>query len=144
MRQYQLDVLMQWMGSLAVLIFLTVLAFRWARRVADQRHELRMKILERFSSEELVNLLTTEGGRKWLADALSGRSDPVDLIALAHQRAILLTCLGLGLLGTAAALRSEMLLVLGILLLVGALGLRLSAVVAARKRKPSPPPREEG
>ena len=133
MQTYQVDKLIQWAGTLAVLIVFTGLAYRWLRRAAEQRHELRLKILERFSSQELVALLETEGGRQWMADVLSGRSGVSGLAAEARQRSIVLAFLGAGLIGSAFIVRSAHLGVLGSLLLSGSFGLWVATWVAGRR-----------
>ncbi|HSS50841.1 MAG TPA: hypothetical protein VLX28_18020 [Thermoanaerobaculia bacterium] len=136
MHTYQVDNLIQWIGTLAILIFFTVLAYRWLRRSAEQRHELRLKILERFSSQEFVALLETEGGRQWMADVLSGRSGPSDAAEEARRRAIVLTFIGVGLIGSAFVVHSSRLGVLGALVLSGSLGLWIAIWVAGRRSGP--------
>ena len=49
-------------GGLLFLVWLSYLSAQWARRNAEMRHELRMRVLERFSSEEMVSILQSEGG----------------------------------------------------------------------------------
>jgi hypothetical protein len=136
MHTYQVDNLIQWIGTLAILGGFTLLAYRWMRRSAEQRHELRLKILERFSSQEFVALLETEGGRQWMADVLSGRSGPSDATDDAWRRAIVLTCAGAGLIGSAFIVHSSRLGVLGALILSGSGGLWIAIWVAGRRGGP--------
>ncbi|HEX4966317.1 MAG TPA: hypothetical protein VF173_36250 [Thermoanaerobaculia bacterium] len=133
MQHYQIDNLIQWTGTLIVLGFLVALAYRWLRRAAEQRHEIRLKVLERFSSQELVALLETEGGRQWMADVLSGRSSPADLAAEARRRAIVLAFVGAGLIASAFKVHSSHLGVVGALVLSGAAGLWVATWVADRR-----------
>jgi hypothetical protein len=135
MQSYQVDNLVQWLGTLLVLGFLTLLAYRRARRMEDQRHELRMKVLERFSSQEFVALLETEGGRKWMADVLTGRSEPEDVTGEALRRAVVLTFVGLGLVAAGAAVHSKLLGIAGVLTVLGAAGLWVGTWVVARRRE---------
>jgi hypothetical protein len=135
MQSYQVDNLVQWLGTLLVLGFLTLLAYRRSRRMEDQRHELRMKVLERFSSQEFVALLETEGGRKWMADVLTGRSEPEDVTGEALRRAVVLTFVGLGLVAAGAAVHSKLLGIAGVLTVLGAAGLWAGTWVVARRRE---------
>jgi hypothetical protein len=138
MHTYQVDALIHWAGTLAVLVFLVAVAYRWARRVADQRHELRLKVLERFSAPELAAILETEDGRTWMADVLTGRAEPSDAAGESYRRAVFLFVMGLGL-GAAGAIAHEKLLgIAGGLVLLGALADAVAAFVAVRRRKSLP------
>ncbi|HEV7506162.1 MAG TPA: hypothetical protein VGS07_14730 [Thermoanaerobaculia bacterium] len=136
MHTYQVDNLIQWTGTLAILGGLTLLAYRWLRRSSEQRHELRLKILERFSSQEFVALLETEGGRQWMADVLSGRSGSSDATEEGRRRAIVLTCIGAGLIGSAFVVHSSRLGVLGALILSGSIGLWIAIWATGRRSGP--------
>jgi len=135
MQTYQVDALIHWAGTLAALVFFVAVAYRWACRVADQRHELRLKILERFSAPELAAVLETEDGRTWMADVLTGRSDPSDAAGESYRRAVFLLVMGLGL-GIAGAMEHARLLgIAGGLAILGALADAVAAFVAVRRRK---------
>ena len=121
-------------GGLLLLGWIAGLAWRWSARSAALRHELRMKILDRFSSEEFVSLLQTEGGRRWMADVLSGRSEPQDLLNGSLRQAIVLSFLGMGVLGIAKVAESRFLLGSGILIVSGAIGLWAATWVVSRRR----------
>jgi len=127
--------LIQFLLSVLLLAWIITLAWKWSSRTAALRHELRLKILERFSSEELVSLLETEGGRKWLGDVLSGRSEPQEMVDGSLRQAIVLTFLGLGLLAIAKVAESRFLLGAGILIFCGAAGLWAATWVVARRRR---------
>jgi hypothetical protein len=135
MDPFQLYRLVQWVGGLLLLGWIAALAWRWSARSAALRHELRMKVLERFSSEEFVAQLQTEGGREWMADILSGRAEPQELVDGSLRQAIVLTFLGVGLLGIARVVESRFLLASGILIVSGAAGLWVSTWVVARRRR---------
>jgi len=135
MHTYQIDALIHWAGTLAVLVFFVAVAYRWACRVADQRHELRLKVLERFSAPELAAILETEEGRAWMADVLTGRSEPSDAAGESYRRAVFLLIMGLGL-GIAGAVEHAKLLgIAGGLAILGALADAVAAFVVSRRRK---------
>jgi hypothetical protein len=139
MHTYQVDALIHWAGTLAVLVFLVAMAYRWARRAAEQRHELRLKILERFSAPELAALLETEGGRKWMADVLTGHPESTDPAGEALRRDIVLICLGLGLGAAGAMMHSKLLGIAGALAVLGALADAAASFMVARRH-----PRDDG
>lgn len=120
--------------GLLFLVWLSVLAWKWAQRTSAMRHELRMRILERFSSEEFVALLQTEGGRKWMADVLTGRPEQTEVLGSLKQ-AIVLTFVGLALLALSALGDWEALAGIGSLVLAGAAGLWISTWIVSRRRK---------
>jgi hypothetical protein len=132
--------LIQLVGGLLLLGWIAGLAWRWSARSAALRHELQMRILDRFSSEEFVALLQTEGGRRWMADVLSGRSEPRELLDSSLRQAIVLTFLGIGVLGIAKVAESRFLLGSGILIVSGAVGLWAATWVVARRRIGKPDP----
>ena len=132
--------LAQWVGGLLLFAWIALLARGWSLRTAQLRHELRMKILERFSSEEFVALLRTEEGRRWMAEVLAGRSEPQEMIDASLRQAILLTFLGLGVLAIAGIVESRFLVASGVLMVSGAAGLWLGAWAVARRRRPRPAP----
>lgn len=135
MHTYQVDALIHWAGTLAVLVFLVAVAYLWARRAAEQRHELRLKILERFNAPELAAILETEDGRKWMADVLTGHPEPSDPAGEGLRRAVFLVVIGLGL-GTAGAVMHVKLLgIAGGLAILGALADVTAAWVMARRRQ---------
>lgn len=125
--------------GLLFMVWLSVLAWKWAQRTSAMRHELRMRILERFSSEEFVALLQTEGGRKWMADVLTGRPEQVETQGSLKQ-AIVLTFIGMALLALSGLGGWEELAAVGSLVLAGAAGLWISTWVVARRRKKAAPP----
>lgn len=127
--------LIQLLLGAAILVLAIGLTWRGSARNAAQRHELRLKVLERFSSEEFVALLQTDGGRKWLADILSGRSEPQEMVDSSLRQAIVLTFLGLGLLAIARVANSRVLLGAGILVFCGAAGLWAATWIVARRRR---------
>lgn len=131
----QLYHFVQLVGGLLLLGWIAALAWRWSSRTATLRYELRMKVLDRFSSEEFVALLRTEEGRRWMADVLSGHSDPQELVDASLRQAIVLTFLGLGLLAIARVVESRFLLASGILIVSGAAGLWVATWVVARRRR---------
>ena len=139
MHTYQVDALIHWAGTLALLVFLVAVAYRWACRAADRRHELRLKILERFSAPELAALLETEGGRTWMADVLTGRPEPSDPAGEALRRSILLFVVGLGLGAAGAMAHSKLLGIAGGLAILGALADAVATFVVARRH-----PRDDG
>ena len=122
-------------GRRALLLgWITGLAWRWSARTAALRHELRMKILDRFSSEEFVALLQTEGGRRWMADVLSGRSEPQELLNSqppAGDRSHLHRPGGAG---RRQGGESRFLLGSGILIVCGAAGLWAATWTVSRRR----------
>jgi hypothetical protein len=120
--------------GLLFLVWLSVLAWKWAQRTTAMRHELRMRILERFSSEEFVALLQTEGGRKWMADVLTGRPEQAEALGSLKQ-AIVFTFVGLALLALSALGEWEALAGIGTLVLAGAAGLWISTWIVSRRRK---------
>jgi hypothetical protein len=131
----QLYHFVQLVGGLLLLGWIAALAWRWSSRTATLRYELRSKVLDRFSSEEFVALLRTEEGRRWMADVLSGRSDPQEMVDAGLRQAIVLTFLGLGLLAIAKVVESRFLLASGILIVSGAAGLWVATWVVARRRR---------
>jgi hypothetical protein len=136
MHTYQVDTLIHWAGTLAVLVFLVAVAYRWARRAADHRHELRLKILERFSAPELAAILETEDGRKWMADVLTGRPEPSDPAREGLRRAVFLLVMGLGLGAAGALVHAKLLGIAGGLAILGALADAAATFVAARRHLP--------
>jgi hypothetical protein len=126
--------LAQWGGGLLLFAWIVLLAWGWSVRTAKLRHELRMKVLERFSCEEFVALLQTEDGRRWMAGVLSGRSEPQEMVDASLRQAILLTFLSLGVLVIAAIVESRSLLVSGVLMASGAAGLWVGGWAVARRR----------
>lgn len=126
--------LAQWVGGLLLFAWIALLAWGWSVRTAKLRHELRMKVLERFSCEEFVALLQTEDGRRWMAGVLSGRSEPQEMVDASLRQAILLTFLGLGVLVVAGIVESRFLLVSGVLMVFGAAGLWVATWAVARRR----------
>jgi hypothetical protein len=139
MHTYQVDALIHWAGTLAVLVFLVAVAYLWARRAADHRHELRLKILERFSAPELAALLETEDGRKWMADVLTGRPEPSDPVGEILRRAVFLLVVGLGLGAAGAMAHSKLLGIAGGLAILGALADALASFIVARRHLRHPP-----
>lgn len=122
-------------AGLLFLVWLSFLAWKWAQRTADMRHQIRMRILERFSSEEFVTLLQTEGGRQWMADVLTGRPEQAELLTGSLKQAIVLTFVGLALLALSGIGSWDGLAAVGTLVMAGAAGLWVSAWVVARRRK---------
>lgn len=135
MHTYQIDALIHWAGTLAILVFLVAVAYRWTCRVADRRHELRLKVLDRFSAPELAAILETEDGRKWMADVLTGRPEPADPAGEGLRRAVVLVVLGLGLGAAGAVMHVKLLGVAGGLAILGALADATAAWVMARRRR---------
>jgi|GEM_PF-2816505 len=127
--------LIQLLLGVLLLAWIIALAWRWSSRTAALRHELRLKVLERFSSEEFVALLQTDGGRNWMADILSGRSEPQEVADAGLRQAIVLTFLGVGLLAIAKVAESRLLLGAGILIFCGAAGLWAATWIVARRRR---------
>lgn len=141
MNPFEIYRLAQWVGGLLFFAWIALLARGWSLRTAQLRHELRMKILERFSSEEFVALLRTEDGRRWMAEVLAGRSEPQEMIDAGLRQAILLTFLGLGVLAIAWIVDSRFLAASGVLMVFAAAGLWLGAWAVARRRpRPAPDP----
>jgi len=126
--------LAQWVGGLLLFAWIALLAWGWSVRTARLRHELRMKVLERFSCAEFVALLQTEDGRRWMAGVLSGRSEPQEMVDASLRQAILLTFLGLGVLTIAWIVESRFLLASGVLMAFGAAGLWVATWTVARRR----------
>lgn len=139
MDPFQIYRLAQWVGGLLLFAWIVLLAWGWSVRTARLRHELRMKVLERFSCEDFVALLQTEDGRRWMAGVLSGRSEPQEMVDASLRQAILLTFLGLGVLVIAAIVESEFLLVSGVLMVFGAAGLWVATWTVARRRSARQP-----
>ncbi len=135
MDPFQLYHFVQLVGGLLLLGWIAALAWRWSSHTAKLRYDLQMKVLDRFNSEEFVALLRTEEGRRWMADVLSGHSDPQELVDASLRQAIVLTFLGLGLLAIAKVVESRFLLVSGILIVSGAAGLWMATWVVARRRR---------
>jgi hypothetical protein len=121
-------------AGLLFLVWLSYLSAQWARRTAEMRHELRMRVLERFSSEEMVTILQTEGGRAWMADVLAGRPE-VDLMTGSLKQAILLTFIGLALGIGSAITEWEVLAVISFLVMAGAAALWVATWIAARRSR---------
>jgi hypothetical protein len=138
MKFFELYNLIQLLLSVLLLAWVIALAWRWSARTAALRHELRLKILERFSSEEFVALLQTDGGRRWLADILSGRSEPQEVADASLRQAIVLTFLGVGMLAVAKVAESRFLLGAGTLIFCGAAGLWAATWIVARRRRSRP------
>ena len=126
--------------GLLFLVWLSILVWKWAQRAADMRHQLRMRILERFSSEEFVALLQTDGGRKWMADVLVGHPEQAELLSGSLKQAVVLTFVGLTLLALSAVGEWDVLAGVGTLVLAGAAGLWVAAWIVARRRKRAPGP----
>lgn len=121
-------------GGLLFLVWLSYLSAQWARRNAEMRHELRMRVLERFSSEEMVSILQSEGGRAWMADVLAGRPE-VDLMTGSLKQAILLTFIGLSLGIGSAVTEAEVLAAISFLVLAGAAGLWVATWITHRRSR---------
>jgi hypothetical protein len=134
MKFFEIYNLIQLLLGVLILAWVIGLTWRWSSRNAALRHELRLKVLERFSSEEFVALLQTDGGRKWMADVLSGRSEPQEMVDSSLRQAVVLTFLGLGLLALAKVAESRVLLGAGILVFCGAAGLWAATWMVARRR----------
>ena len=103
MHDYQIDNLVASAFSLLVLGWLTALAARLLQRAAERRHELRLRLLERCSTAELVDLLGTAEGREWLGRFLSGGAGAETLDESGLERAVVLIVVGLAC-GAAGAL----------------------------------------
>ncbi len=135
-------------AGLLFLVWLSYLSAQWARRTAEMRHELRMRVLERFSSEEMVSILQSEGGRAWMADVLAGRPE-VDLLTGSLKQAILLTFIGLALGIGSAVTETEVLAAISFLVMAGAAALWVATWITARRsrrnrqEKSAPPPQGE-
>lgn len=127
--------LIQGGAGLLFLVWLSVLVWKWAQRTADMRHELRMRILERFSSEEFVALLQTDGGRKWMADVLTGRPEQAELLSGSLKQAIVFTFVGLAMAAISAMTEWEALAAASALVLAGAAGLWIAAWIVSRRRR---------
>jgi len=139
MDPFEIYRLAQWVGGLLLFAWIVLLAWGWSLRTARLRHELRMKVLERFSCEEFVALLQTEDGRRWMAGVLSGRSEPQEMVDASLRQAILLTFLGLGVLVIAGIVASRFLLASGVLIVSGAAGLWVATWTVARRRRAREP-----
>ena len=127
--------LIQGGAGLLFLVWLSVLLWKWAQRTSDMRHQIRMRILERFSSEEFVALLQTEGGRKWMADVLTGRPEQGEMLTGSLKQAIVLTFVGLALVALSGMGSWDALAGIGALVLAGAAGLWVSAWIVSRRRR---------
>jgi protein-S-isoprenylcysteine O-methyltransferase Ste14 len=134
MDPFEIYRLAQWVGGLLLFAWIVLLAWGWSVRTAKLRHELRMKVLERFSCEDFVALLQTEDGRRWMAGVLSGRSEPQEMVDASLRQAILLTFLGLGVLAIAWIVGSRFLLASGVLIASGAAGLWVATWTVAHRR----------
>jgi hypothetical protein len=108
MQSYQIDNLIEsaialivlgWLGWLIRLAALSL------RRSEELRHELRLRLLERCSAAELVEVLGTVEGREWMGRFLSGGVDPAALDESTLQRAVALIGVGLACGVAAAVLR---------------------------------------
>ncbi|HEX6899060.1 MAG TPA: hypothetical protein VF789_05075 [Thermoanaerobaculia bacterium] len=136
-------------AGLLFLVWLSYLSAQWARRTAEMRHELRLRVLERFSSEEMVTILQSEGGRAWMADVLTGRPE-VDLMTGTLKQAILLTFIGLALGIGAAVTDTDALAAICFLVMAGAAALWVATWIAhrrgrrARLQQAAAPPQGEG
>jgi hypothetical protein len=135
MDPFEIYRLAQWVGGLLLFAWIAALARGWAVRTAGLRHELRMKVLERFSCEEFVALLQTEDGRRWMAGVLSGRSEPEEMMDASLRQAILLTFLGLGVVAVAGIVESRFLFASGVLMVSGTAGLWVAAWTVARRQR---------
>src|SRR4051794_28447127 len=127
--------LAQWVGGLLLFAWIAALARGWAVRTAVLRHELRTRVLERFSCEEFVALLQTEDGRRWMAGVLSGRPEPEEMVDASLRQAILMTFLALGVVAISGIVESQLLLVSGVLMVSGAAGLWVAIWIVARRRR---------
>ncbi len=130
MHTYQVDNLIQWAGTLAVLGFFTGSPFAGCAGPASNATSFGSRSWSGSASQEFVALLETEGGRQWMADALAGRSGSA---AESRQRAIVLAFLGAGLIASAFVVRSSQLGVMGGLVLSGSLGQWVATWVAGRR-----------
>lgn len=75
MRDYQIDSLLAAITAVAVLTACGWVLLSLLRRRMAERHEIRLAVLAKLSSEEMVRLLESDGGRAWLRDVLAGADD---------------------------------------------------------------------
>jgi hypothetical protein len=108
MQSYQIDNLIASAIGLIVLAWLgwlIRLAVHSLRGSEQLRHELRLRLLERCNTPELVAVLGTAEGREWMGRFLSGSLDPMALDESSLQRAVALIGVGLACGAAAAVLR---------------------------------------
>lgn len=127
MKDYQIDSLLAASAAVAVVAASSWLLFALVRRRMAERHEIRLALLAKLSSEEMVRLLESEGGRSWLRDVLAGTGDPRGAI----ERGLTMLFAGLGCGGAGAVLHSPPLGVFGLAFLALAAG-QLAAAFLAR------------
>jgi hypothetical protein len=80
--------------ALILLLWLAWLAARTVRQRSAQRHELRLKLLERLQAAELLELSRSAVARKWLERLLSGGLERKELRHTVLRHAAVLICVG--------------------------------------------------
>lgn len=120
MPAYQVDNLISLAGDALVLILITGVAGLWWYSRTKARERLRHKLLDKISSEQMVQLLETETGRRWMLDMFSDHRTSDEMRRQARERTIVLATVAAGCLAFSWA--SAAALVAGVLCLAAAVG----------------------
>ncbi len=129
MTPYQIDGLIAIFSAVAIVAISSWVLLAILRRRMAERHEIRMTVLGKLSSEEMIRLLESEGGRAWLRDVLAG---PGDLRA-ALERAIAIAFAGLACGFSGMFLHVKVLGVFGIVFLAIGAGQLVAGLLQTRK-----------
>jgi hypothetical protein len=131
MKDYQIDSLLAALSAVAIVAASSWILISLIRRRMAERHEIRLAVLAKLSSEEMVRLLESEGGRSWLRDVLAGTND----VRAGIERALMMLFAGIGCGGAGIALRVKPLGVLSLVLLALAIGQIVAAFLARTSSK---------
>lgn len=130
MKPYQVDNIIATTTALVVILVSAAVFLFIVRRRMAERQEVRRAILEKLSSEEMVRLLESEGGRAWLRDVLSGPNDARAGIERAMQ--VLFAGIGCGI--ASALLHEKIVGIFGIILVAASVGQLVALAVLAKRR----------
>jgi hypothetical protein len=131
MKDYQIDSLLAALSAVAIVAASSWILISLIRRRMAERHEIRLAVLAKLSSEEMVRLLESEGGRTWLRDVLAGANDARAGI----ERALMLLFAGVGCGAAGVVLRIKPLGVFGLVFFALAAGQIVAAFLARSTSK---------
>lgn len=134
MAQYQVDNLIVVVSTIVVLLVAGGVFLSIVRRRMNERQEVRRALLEKLSSEELIRLAETDGGRVWLRDMFGNATDTrAELLRQAMQ--MIFGGAGCGVVAT--IMRMRPIGIAGIILIAVGLGQLVAAALLARRERTS-------
>jgi uncharacterized paraquat-inducible protein A len=133
LRDYQVDNLIAVCSSFVIVMTMTALAFRVWRRDFEARHELRRRLLEKMTSEEVARLLETEEGRRSITALFSGEERSG--MAGATGRGVTLLLIGMALAISGVMSHLQLVGTAGVIAIAGGIGQLVTAWLIGRERR---------